>query len=42
MDNQQVSFEKKKLQRLERNLVPTSVGKWGVPNLWLGNDIVCA
>jgi len=29
MGNQQLRLEESKVQRLERNLVPASVGKWG-------------
>jgi hypothetical protein len=41
MDNQQRSSEQENVQRLERNLVPTSVGKWGAAFKEVG-DIVCA
>ncbi|WP_276575934.1 hypothetical protein [Oceanirhabdus seepicola] len=40
MGNQQGSPEKGNLQRLERNLVPASVGKWGASIM--DGDIVCA
>ena len=40
MGNQQGSPEQGNLQRLERNLVPTSVGKWGAS--LMDGDIVCA